>query len=44
MKAGLEVELAATLLEEVLERLTEQIHNHDVEHFAVLRLLVADEM
>ena len=44
MKNGLQVKLAAALLEQVLERLAEQIHNHDVEHFTVLGLLVADEM
>jgi hypothetical protein len=44
MKHGFQVKLAAALLEQVLERLAEQIHNHDVEHFSILSFLVADEM
>lgn len=41
---GLQVELAATLLEEVFEGLAEQVHNHDVEHLAVVGLLVTDKV
>lgn len=39
-----EVELTAAFLEEVLEGLAKQVHNHDVEHLAVVRLLVAHEV
>lgn len=41
---SLEVELAPAFLEEVLERLTEQVHYHDMVHFSVFSLLIADEM
>lgn len=41
---GLEVELAAALLEQVLEGLTEQIHDHNVVHLAIFGLLVTDKM
>jgi hypothetical protein len=40
----LEVELAAALLEEVLEGLAEQVHHHYVVHFAVLGLFIAHEV
>ena len=41
---GFEVELATALLEEIFEGLTEQVHNHDVVHLAVLGLLVTNEV
>ena len=44
MEDCLEVELATTLLEEVFQTLTQQVHHHDVIHLSVLRLLVTDEM
>ena len=44
MEDTLEVELAPTLLEEVLETLAQKVHHHDVIHLAVLCLLVADEV
>ena len=44
MEDCLEVELATTLLEEVFQTLTQQVHHHDVIHLAILRLLVTDEM
>ena len=44
MEDCLEVKLATTLLEEVFQTLTQQVHHHDVIHLAILRLLVTDEM
>lgn len=44
MQHGLQVKLASALLEEVFERLAEQVHNHDVIHFTVVGLLIADEV
>ena len=44
VEACLEVELAAALLEEIFEGLTEKIHDHDMIHLAVLSLLVANEV
>lgn len=44
MKYGLEIKLAAALLEQVFERLTEQVHNHDVIHLAIFGLLITNEM
>lgn len=41
---GLEVELAAALLEQIFKRLTEQIHDHNVIHLAILGLLVTNKM
>ena len=41
---GPEIELAATLLEQVLKTLAEEVHDHNVVHFAVLGLLVTDEV
>ena len=41
---GFEVEFAATLLEQVLERLAEQVHYHDVIHLTIFGLLVTDEV
>ena len=41
---SLEVELAAALLEQVLKRLTKQIHDHHVIHLAILGLLITNEM
>lgn len=39
-----EVKLAAALLEEILKRFAEQVHDHHVEHLAVVCLLVTDEV
>lgn len=39
-----EVKFAAALLEEVLERLAQQVHNHDVVHFAVVGFFIANEV
>ena len=44
MEAGLEVKLAATLLEKVLERFSQQIHHHDVIVFTGLSLFITHEM
>lgn len=44
VKDGLEVELAATLLEQILQTLAEQVHDHHVVGLAVLSLFVADEV
>jgi len=41
---SLEIKLVSALLEEILERFTEQVHHHHVEHFTVLSLLVANEV
>lgn len=40
----LQVELASAFLEEVLEGLSKQVHNHHVVHLAVVRLLIAYEV
>ena len=40
----LQIKLAPALLEQVLETLAEQIHDHNVVHLAVFGLLVADKM
>ena len=40
----LEVELSSALLEQVFERLSEQVHNHNVVHLAVFGLLVTHEV
>jgi hypothetical protein len=39
-----QVEFAPALLEEVLQRLAEQIHDHNVVHLAVIGFLVANEV
>lgn len=39
-----QIELAATLLEEILQTLTQQVHHHHVEHLAIVSLLVANEV
>ena len=44
MQDGFEVEFATALLEQVLKTFSEQVHHHDMVHFSVLSLLVADEM
>ena len=44
MQNSFEVEFATALLEQVLKTLSEQVHYHDMVHFSVLSLLVADEM
>ena len=44
LKARLQVKLTSTFLKEVLETLTQEIHNHYMKHFAILSLLVADKM
>ena len=44
VKASLEVELSAALLEEVFKTLSEQVHDHDVVHLAILSLLIADKV
>ena len=44
MEARFEVELAAALLEKVLETLAEQVHDHNVVGLAVVGLLIADEV
>ena len=44
MEDGLEVEFAATLLEEIFQTLAQQVHHHDVVHLPILGLLVADEV
>ena len=44
MTDSLQVKLSAALLEEVLERLAEQIHDHDMVHLTVVCLLIADEV
>ncbi len=41
---GLEVELAAALLEKILERFAEKIHNHHVVGLVVFGLLITNEM
>jgi len=41
---SLEVELAAALLEKILERLSEQIHNHHVIGLVVFSLLVTNKV
>lgn len=40
----LQVKFAVTFLEQVLERLSELVHNHNMVHFAALCLLVTNEM
>ena len=44
MEHSFEVELATALLKEILQTLSEKIHDHDVVHFTVLSLLVANEV
>ena len=44
VKASLEIKFSSALLEVVFETLAEEVHNHDVVHLTILRLLVADEM
>ena len=44
MQDSFQVELATALLEEVLETLAEQVHDHDVEHLTVVRLFVSHEV
>lgn len=41
---SLEVKLAAALLEEVLEGLAEQVHDHNMVGLVILCLLIADEV
>jgi len=43
-KDGLEVELAAALLEEIFKRFAKKIHNHHVIGLVVLSLLITNEM
>ena len=44
VEASLEVKFPSALLEVVFETLAEEVHDHDVIHLTILRLLVADEM
>ena len=44
VEASLEVKFPSALLEVVFETLAEEVHDHDVVHLTILRLLVADEM
>lgn len=44
MEHSFEIKLATALCEEVLETLAKKVHNHDVVHFAILGLLVTNEM
>lgn len=44
MQDSLKIELSAALLEQVFERLTEQVHHHDVVHLTVFSLLVSHEV
>ena len=44
MENGLEVELTATLLEEILKTLAQEVHHHDVIHLAIVSLLITDEV
>ena len=44
MENGLEIELSSALLEEILERLTQHVHNHDMIHFSILSLFVTNEV
>ena len=41
---SLEVEFATALLEQVFERLSEQVHHHNVVHLAILGLFVTNKM
>jgi len=41
---GLQIEFAAALLEEIFEGLAQQVHDHNVEHFAVVGFFVADKV
>jgi hypothetical protein len=44
MQDSLEVEFATALLEQVFERLSEQVHHHNMVHLAIFSLLVTDKM
>ena len=44
VEASLEVKFPSALLEVVFETLAEEVHDHDVIHLTILRLLVSDEM
>ena len=44
MEHCLQIELASALLEKILKRLAEQIHNHHVVHLTVVSLLITDEV
>eukprot|EP00354_Favella_ehrenbergii_P009733 CAMPEP_0170457668 /NCGR_PEP_ID=MMETSP0123-20130129/4882_1 /TAXON_ID=182087 /ORGANISM="Favella ehrenbergii, Strain Fehren 1" /LENGTH=131 /DNA_ID=CAMNT_0010721535 /DNA_START=1570 /DNA_END=1965 /DNA_ORIENTATION=- len=44
VEAGLEVKLAAALLEEIFETLAEQVHDHDMVGLAVVGLLISNEV
>ena len=41
---GADVELSSAFLEQVLEWLTEHIHDHDVVHFAIFGFLISNEV
>ena len=44
LQTSLKIKLASALLEQVFQTLAQQIHDHDVEHLALLSLLVSNEM
>jgi hypothetical protein len=41
---SLQVKFAMALLEQVLKTFAEQVHNHDVEHAAVIKLFVTNKV
>ena len=44
LQTSLKIKLASALLKQVFQTLAQQIHDHDVEHLALLGLLVTHEM
>jgi len=44
VEAGLKIELATALREQILETLAEQVHHHHVVGLAVFSLLVTDKV
>ena len=44
VKASLQIKFSSALLELVLKTLSEEVHNHDVVHLAIFRLLIADKV
>ena len=44
MEYSPQIELSAALLEQIFKTLAQKVHNHNVEHLAVLGLLITHEM
>lgn len=44
MQACLQIKLSSTFLEKIFKRFAEQIHDHNVVHFSVFGLLIANKV